>query len=138
MPNDSTRSRSRFSPSTDHFSSNFADGSVLQILFTPNAARTFRTSSVVLCWVPTFIRPGLDSADWPRGAAAAAAATWINRLRFIFMLQRLIIILLTVAAMALVDAPEKVILDTDSGPFNDDGVALVLLLQSSSNGSVLA
>lgn len=32
--------------------------------------------------------------------------------------------------MLLGDTPERVILDTDSGPFNDDGVALVMLLQS--------
>ena len=30
------------------------------------------------------------------------------------------------------DSQEKVILDTDSGPFNDDGIALVMLLQSAS------
>ena len=52
------------------------------------------------------------------------------------MLQRLIIILLTVASMAIADTPEKVILDTDSGPFNDDGVALVMLLQSPSKVSL--
>ena len=34
--------------------------------------------------------------------------------------------------MALGQTPEKVILDTDSGPFNDDGVALVMLLRSAS------
>jgi len=33
-------------------------------------------------------------------------------------------------------APEKIIFDTDSGPFNDDGVALVMLLQSASKVSV--
>ena len=33
-------------------------------------------------------------------------------------------------------APEKIILDTDSGPFNDDGVALVMLLQSSAKIAV--
>src|SRR5258708_26150226 len=50
--------------------------------------------------------------------------------------QRLIIILLTVASLAIADNPEKVILDTDSGPFNDDGVALVMLLQSASKMSL--
>ncbi len=39
--------------------------------------------------------------------------------------------------MAIGDVPERVILDTDSGPFNDDGVALVMLLQSASKVSVL-
>jgi len=34
--------------------------------------------------------------------------------------------------MALSATPEKIILDTDSGPFNDDGAALVMLLQSPS------
>jgi len=33
-------------------------------------------------------------------------------------------------------APEKIIFDTDSGPFNDDGVALVMLLQSSTKVSI--
>ncbi len=31
---------------------------------------------------------------------------------------------------SLTAAPERIIFDTDSGPFNDDGVALVMLLQS--------
>ena len=34
------------------------------------------------------------------------------------------------------DGQEKVILDTDSGPFNDDGIALVMLLQSASKISL--
>src|SRR6202043_3431711 len=38
--------------------------------------------------------------------------------------------------MACSDDPEKIILDTDSGPFNDDGVALVMLLQSASKVSL--
>jgi inosine-uridine nucleoside N-ribohydrolase len=41
-----------------------------------------------------------------------------------------------VASLAIADNPEKVILDTDSGPFNDDGVALVMLLQSASKMSL--
>jgi inosine-uridine nucleoside N-ribohydrolase len=53
------------------------------------------------------------------------------------MSQRLIIILLIVASVAIADTPEKVILDTDSGPFNDDGVALVMLLQSPARVSLL-
>ena len=34
--------------------------------------------------------------------------------------------------MAMAQQPEKVVFDTDSGPFGDDGVALVMLLQSPS------
>ena len=37
MPNDSTRSRSRVSASTDHASSSFADGRRLQMLFDAEA-----------------------------------------------------------------------------------------------------
>src|ERR1700681_3540629 len=47
-------------------------------------------------------------------------------------MKRLIIVLFAVVCMAFSDEPEKIILDTDSGPFNDDGVALVMLLQSPS------
>lgn len=36
----------------------------------------------------------------------------------------------------MADTPEKIIFDTDSGPFNDDGVALVMLLQSRSKVDV--
>jgi hypothetical protein len=45
-PNDSTRSRSRLSPSTDHFSSRRLDGSELQMCSTPNAEYIWRKSSV--------------------------------------------------------------------------------------------
>lgn len=38
--------------------------------------------------------------------------------------------------MAAASAPERIIFDTDSGPFNDDGVALVMLLQSSGKVSI--
>src|ERR1051326_3203678 len=51
-------------------------------------------------------------------------------------MKRLIIVLFAAVCMALCDTPEKVILDTDSGPFNDDGVALVMLLQSASKVAV--
>ncbi len=44
----------------------------------------------------------------------------------------LLLVPAAVFCMALADTPAKVILDTDSGPFNDDGVALVMLLQSPS------
>ena len=47
-------------------------------------------------------------------------------------MKRLIIVLFAVVCMARSDVPDKIILDTDSGPFNDDGVALVMLLQSAS------
>src|SRR5207253_3904249 len=50
IPNDSTRSRSFFKPSTDHRSSNCSDGRALQILFTPNAANNLRISSEDSCW----------------------------------------------------------------------------------------
>src|SRR6187455_1105886 len=55
MPWALTRSRSRDKPSTDHLSSIFSDGRLLQMLLTPNAAHAFRISSVSPCWVPTFI-----------------------------------------------------------------------------------
>lgn len=38
--------------------------------------------------------------------------------------------------MAMAQAPEKIIFDTDSGPFNDDGAALVMLLQSPSKAAI--
>ncbi len=38
--------------------------------------------------------------------------------------------------MALGQSPEKIIFNTDSGPFNDDGVALVMLLQSPSKVAI--
>jgi len=38
--------------------------------------------------------------------------------------------------MAMGQQPEKVVFDTDSGPFNDDGAALVMLLQSRSKIAV--
>ncbi len=47
-------------------------------------------------------------------------------------MKRLLAVLAAVSAMAIADTPGKVILDTDSGPFNDDGAALVMLLQSPS------
>jgi hypothetical protein len=70
MPKDSTRSRSFVSPSTDHCSSRRAEGSVLQMLFTPSAARTARVASVESCCVPTFMRARLRA----EGAGAAACA----------------------------------------------------------------
>ena len=44
--------------------------------------------------------------------------------------------LLGAACMALGQSPEKIIFNTDSGPFNDDGVALVMLLQSPSKVAI--
>src|SRR5262245_1325068 len=55
MPCDATTSRSLESPSTDHASSIFGDGSPLQMLVTPNAAQARRMGSVWPCCVPTFI-----------------------------------------------------------------------------------
>src|SRR5439155_24433038 len=50
-----TRSRSADRPSTDQASSIFADGRLLQMLFTPKAAHARRIASVWPCCVPTFI-----------------------------------------------------------------------------------
>src|SRR5262245_63386134 len=57
MPKDSTRSRSLVRLSTVQLASIFADGSELQMLFTPSEHKTSRMSSVDPCCVPTFIRP---------------------------------------------------------------------------------
>lgn len=38
--------------------------------------------------------------------------------------------MMAAGSLAMAQQPEKVILDTDSGPFNDDGAALIMLLQS--------
>src|SRR5437879_1783213 len=51
-------------------------------------------------------------------------------------MKRLIIVLFATVCMALSAREEKIILDTDSGPFNDDGAALVMLLQSPSKVAV--
>src|ERR1041385_7968377 len=56
MPYEPTVSRSFDSESTDHASSSFGDGRLLQMLFTPNDAHARRIASVWPCWVPTFIR----------------------------------------------------------------------------------
>ncbi len=61
-PNDSTRSFSRVSDSTDHASSSFADGRRLQIWLTPNPAMTRRMASESPCCVPAFIRALRDAA----------------------------------------------------------------------------
>src|SRR6476646_4438935 len=90
MPCDSTRSRSLVNPSTDHLSSNFGDGRLLQMWLQPSAASTGRTASFELCCVPSLnsalrgVPPVLGAAA-PAGAAlpamAPAAADWRNRLR---------------------------------------------------------
>src|SRR5262245_44779276 len=57
-PNDSTRSRSRERPSTDHLSSRRSDGRRLQMLLTPKPAIARRMASESPCCVPTFMRAG--------------------------------------------------------------------------------
>src|SRR5258708_4583031 len=69
MPKDSTRSRNLVRPSTDHASSNFAEGRLLQMLLTPSAAKTRSDSLVDWFCVPSFIRPA--------GAGSARAEVWV-------------------------------------------------------------
>ena len=45
-------------PSTDQFSSNFAEGRLLQMWLTPNAAKTRSAPLLESCCVPSFITPG--------------------------------------------------------------------------------
>src|ERR1700733_6218752 len=93
MPCFSTLSRNWVRPSTDHFSSNFREGSSEQIFTTPKAEQALRVSSSVECWVPTFIRTGFlltaaeaagENVDWRAAAVTGtAAADWRKLRRFI-------------------------------------------------------
>jgi hypothetical protein len=74
MPNDSTRSRSFVRPSTVQRSSRRADGSVLQMSFTPRAASTARVASEESCCVPTFMSARLRAGTDAGGAGAACVA----------------------------------------------------------------
>ena len=57
-PNDSTRSRSAISASTDHAASIAGAGSRLQMWLTPKPASTRRIASESPCCVPAFMRAG--------------------------------------------------------------------------------
>ncbi len=75
-PNDSTRSRSRVSDSTDQVASSFGAGSRLQMWLTPKPASTRRIASESPCCVPAFMRA---TPGFPIALAFGCAATWARR-----------------------------------------------------------
>src|SRR5579859_3829821 len=78
MPNDSMCSRFLVSASTDHCSSPSSEGGTAQIWFTPNAAITFRMSSLSPCCVPNLrlalrFEAGVEDCGPPSATARFAS-----------------------------------------------------------------